>query len=258
MAPRDDDGDDPNFGAGWNAFVFPGFVDDVHAGTPTVSGAPTLIDPRIGNVYASTGITKPVWVPSAVSVRPNTVDIFKNNIPEKQQAAMVASVKAMLDFMKVNSPTFASALKQQLENPQHGLAIVPVDGTGGGMAPGRSLVIGTSAGVRDDGSIIYPAYVLAHELGHHAQATGTRNPEWDLPNTAFGYDDNGNFLPSRKIAPNSAEYYAYQFAQQVAEEIRQATGVDIGNLKNYWDVGTTNKNLGLMPTPTPPPSPPND
>jgi len=165
-----------------------------------------------------------------------------NNLdPALKAAGVGAQTKAALDFMRANSPTFASAVDSRL-SWKYGVAVVPIMGGGGTVNTNNNVVFGVNAGVRPDGSVVYPAYVIAHEFGHTYQAFDSAHPQWNVRSSS---DMTSAQL---RVAPNNAEYYAYNFAEQVSREVRQNTGVNIGTQSNYWDVGTTSGTYqGILP-----------
>jgi len=174
--------------------------------------------------------------------------VYQKNLSTSESTTVPAQVLDLLAFMRANSPTFSAAYEIRA-NENQGIALNPVPQTNGGTVRGPSIVFGTSTGVRPDGTAVYPAYTLAHEFGHENQRASNANPAWNLPNTAFGENEDGTLKPAQKIAKNSAEYYAYKFAEQVSIEIFQNTGINIGRQKDYWDVGTTLETRGLRPIP---------
>lgn len=107
----------------------------------------------------------------------------------------------LIAFMRANSPTFAAAYEIRA-NENRGISLNPVSGTNGGTVSGIAIVFGTHTGVRPDGTAVYPAYTLAHEFGHENQRASNANPAWNLPNTAFGENEDGSLMPARKILQN--------------------------------------------------------
>jgi len=174
------------------------------------------------------------------------VVVLQQNLPESERAAAAAAVTEAVAFMPANSPTFAAAWNLRA-NENQGIALVPLAKTDGGTVAGNSMVFGTETSVRVDGTKIYPAYTLAHELGHENQRHSAANSPWNLPKEAFEANADGSPSDARKIAPNSSEYYAYQFAEQVAKEIREKTGLDIGQQKSHGDRGPATEKLGILP-----------
>lgn len=159
--------------------------------------------------------------------------------PEKT----MQDVKDLVAFLKDNSPTFKKAY-DAIVGGSRTYVVNIVEGTSGGAVDdNRNIVFGTQSAVRSDGSIIYPSYTLAHEFGHVSQSLGgdAAHPEWNVSITSSSD-------PKAAIAPNSAEYYALQFANQVSSEILQNTGLNIGSQARYNDTrNSSTDNLGFLP-----------
>ncbi len=126
--------------------------------------------------------------------------------------------------------------KPQSQTPDRSLS-----NTGGGTVNiATNVVFGTMAGVRPDGSVVYPAYTIAHEFGHTYQATDRNHPSWQVSSLTMTSEQ-------RQIAPTSAEFYAYHFAEQVSREVRENAGVNIGTQSKYSDVGSSSQSRGIWP-----------
>ena len=184
-------------------------------------------------------------------VRSGQMHVLDKNLRSKTGEEMSETGKAAIRTditqalaLLMTSKTFATAYNTMLK--ETGIVINPVSYGGvWGTVDGNNVVFGTFAGVRNDGSIIYPAYVLAHELGHLFQPYDKINTSWNLNSVDIAH---GDLMRSVKT-PNTSEYYAYMFAQQVSKEIREATGANIGNAANYKDMGVYQREIGLIPSP---------
>lgn len=175
----------------------------------------------------------------------STINLDK--FSRREQEEMARQFEEAVAFLRANSPTLAKAIDEFLKASPHGITIVPHAGTGGTRISNQ-LVVPISGDRRENGSIVYPAYTLAHEIGHLAQSLGL-NPQWNLPNDAFAINSDGTFPEARRIGENSAEYYAYHFAQQVSAEIVQNAGRNIGSRGYYYDVGLPVHTSVLPPPP---------
>jgi hypothetical protein len=142
----------------------------------------------------------------------------------------------------MHSPTFAAAYNKQL-NAVNGVVLNPVSFSGGGQFEGNNIIFGTLSGEHDDGSIQYPAYVIAHEFGHADQTFPGANKAWNLSVN----DPNVRSILDAARAPNTAEYYAWNFAEQVSREVLKETGVNIGSDPSYFKTGQPILNIGLYP-----------
>jgi len=158
---------------------------------------------------------------------------------EKNKGTATDKVNQALALL-MKSPTFATAYNTIIK--KFGLVINPVDYAQFGTVDGSNLVFGTAAGVRANGTIVFPAYVIAHELAHMFMPSDKAHKDWILPSNA----ETAPILASVK-APDPCEYYAYKFAEQVSKEVYEASGVNIGKCANYFDVGDYSKELGLIP-----------
>lgn len=147
--------------------------------------------------------------------------------PVEARPAKRSELQACVDYLRAHSPTFEQAW-ETCDSAAHGVAIVLVPGSSGGLTVNNNMAVGTRTQYRADGSMLStPAYVLAHEMGHvNLPNDNGVHPDWVVTNDTPGWTD---------YAPNTSEYYAYRFAEQVAQEIRNGGGVNIGQRTGWSD-----------------------
>lgn len=182
------------------------------------------------------------FVPLLQPIGKGNVVYFGGNLDDSQKAVVISQAKAAIALL-MKSPTFANAFNQVLNEGNHGLAINPVGYAKGGTVLGNNIVFGTGAGRLDNGTIIYAAYNIAHEIGH-TNENNKNSPYFVKDGTTIAAAE----LFATVQAPNSSEYYAYHFAEQVAREIREIANVNIGSQSSYADVGGLIGDIGLIPS----------
>lgn len=167
------------------------------------------------------------------NLKSGKIYVHTGNMDEKNKAAASANAHDALALL-MHSKTFLDAYNTII-NLEKGLVINPVDYSGGGTISGNNLIFGTLAGMRADGSIVYPAYIIAHELAHMFDSFDKTHKEWQLEFVP-GSDTSKLFaILDAAAAPNPREYYAYMFAEQVSREVFSSTGINIGSQSGYVD-----------------------
>jgi RHS repeat-associated protein len=149
-----------------------------------------------------------------------------------------------IQFLRDASPTFAKAWDARMNQYGYGVVMNPLSGQSGGTNDGSNMVFGIATVSLESGVLSYPAYTIAHELGHWNQILDRNNAAWNV-NPQVG-------TPEAAIAPSTAEWYAYHFAEQVSREIKANTGVEIGTQPKYWghagpSAAQPNGYIGILP-----------
>lgn len=143
-------------------------------------------------------------------------------------------ITELFAFLVRNSPTFAAATDA--------IPLMRIAGqpdTMAGQQRERWVLFGAGQNkVMPDGRIIYPAWTLAHEVGHLVDATlgttlsqyVTRPVRVPVHEAEFGGGVTG---PTDPVL----EAYATRFANQVSDEIKHRTNLNIGRYNRYRESG---------------------
>ncbi len=173
-------------------------------------------------------------LPSKVTIVPaGSEGVIINTSNTDDPIKSDAETKKTLEFLQSHSPTFNNALKTITANEGY-VGIVPVAASFGGKARSNNAIYGVGLVlVQSNGNVVYPAYNLAHEIGHlydftTLAASSGANRDWD-----------------RRIAADPLEYYAYRFAEQVSREVLGSSGLSIGSQSTY----SGDRNSILQPGP---------
>lgn len=165
------------------------------------------------------------------------------NVTPGRAIELKAAYENAMEVGMKNSPFLKHSVDSLVK--EHGLlAINPVEGWDRGTVDNWNVYIGVTdvKNVRKDGSEVYGAYHLFHEVGHAYQRIAPRTL-WSYPIDVASWGG-----PEQRMAPNSAEYFALNFANRVSSEVKANAGIDVGYQRTYYDLrGSTGIPAPLLP-----------
>jgi RHS repeat-associated protein len=187
--------------------------------------------------------------PGAAPLKPVTLSDgsiqLGDNVTISNTYRNAKQVAVLYAFLYRNSPTFAAAIDA--------IAIARIagePGTTAGENTGSWVLFGVGQNVlMPDGRVIYPAWTLAHEIGHAADmALGITSAQYvtrpvQVPELEARFGG-GYGTETDPVL----EAFATRFANQVSDEIKYRTNLDIGRYNHYNESGGT-----VIPGPMYPP-----
>jgi len=205
-----------------------------YSGTRNLSAYFNSLSARTGG-----GVAEPGSLPASIVINRGGTDTIRitGGNSSTPDAAIIDAAQTM-GFLMQNSSSFNDAVFTVISKMGY-IGIVPVPGTGGTI-DGNNAIYGVGlVSVDSKGRTEYPAYSLAHEVGHLLDfATSATLNSGRLEASMTNAE--------RHLAPNLQELYAFSFANNVSAQVQASSGLSIGSRTTYWG----DQNALLQPGPS--------